>query len=84
MEVYRALKIRLPHLLAEERPNVLDLAVRMRLAAEEYAERLLKEGGVQTHGGGVEQTPRSRHPNFYIEGSPGPGARRPGSTAGSR
>ncbi|CCC82197.1 Transposase related protein [Thermoproteus tenax Kra 1] len=43
MEVYRALKVELPHLLAEERPDVLDLAVRMRPAAEEYAERLLKE-----------------------------------------
>ncbi|ACB40627.1 zinc ribbon domain-containing protein [Pyrobaculum neutrophilum] len=43
MGVYRALKIRLPYRLVEERPDVLDLAVRMHLAAEEYARRLLKE-----------------------------------------
>ncbi|CCC81909.1 zinc ribbon domain-containing protein [Thermoproteus tenax] len=42
-QVYRALKIRIPWCLVEERPDVLDLTVRMHLAAEEYARRLLKE-----------------------------------------
>ncbi|ABL88618.1 transposase, IS605 OrfB [Pyrobaculum islandicum DSM 4184] len=42
-QTYRVLKIRIPWRLVEERPDVLDLAVRMRLAAEEYVRRLLKE-----------------------------------------
>ncbi|ABL88572.1 transposase, IS605 OrfB [Pyrobaculum islandicum DSM 4184] len=42
-QVYRTLKIRIPWRLVEERPDVLDLAVRMHLAVEEYVRRLLKE-----------------------------------------
>ncbi|ABL87822.1 transposase, IS605 OrfB [Pyrobaculum islandicum DSM 4184] len=42
-QVYRTLKIRIPWRLVEERPDVLDLAVRMHLAVEEYAKKLLKE-----------------------------------------
>ncbi|ABL88347.1 transposase, IS605 OrfB [Pyrobaculum islandicum DSM 4184] len=42
-QVYRVLKIKIPWKLVEERPDVLDLAVRMRLAVEEYAKTLLKE-----------------------------------------
>ncbi|WP_053240347.1 zinc ribbon domain-containing protein [Pyrobaculum islandicum] len=43
MYVYRTLRIEIPWRLVEERPDVLGLAVRMRLAVEEYARRLLKE-----------------------------------------
>ncbi|ABL88870.1 hypothetical protein Pisl_1719 [Pyrobaculum islandicum DSM 4184] len=43
MYAYRTLKIEIPWQLVEERPDVLNLAVRMHLAAEEYARRLLKE-----------------------------------------
>ncbi|WP_167827570.1 hypothetical protein [Pyrobaculum islandicum] len=42
-QTYRTLKIRIPWKLIEERPDVLDLATRMHLAAEEYVRKLLKE-----------------------------------------
>ncbi|ABL88585.1 hypothetical protein Pisl_1428 [Pyrobaculum islandicum DSM 4184] len=42
-QVYRTLKIRIPWRLVEERPDVLDLAVRIHLAAEKYVKTLLKE-----------------------------------------
>ncbi|ABL88344.1 hypothetical protein Pisl_1176 [Pyrobaculum islandicum DSM 4184] len=42
-QAYRVLKIKIPWKLVEERPDVLDLVTRMRLAAEEYVRRLLKE-----------------------------------------
>ncbi|ABL87511.1 transposase, IS605 OrfB [Pyrobaculum islandicum DSM 4184] len=43
MYAYRTLRVEIPWRLVEERPDVLGLAVRMRLAVEEYARRLLKE-----------------------------------------
>ncbi|ACB39080.1 hypothetical protein [Pyrobaculum neutrophilum] len=42
-QVYRTLKLEIPWRLVEERPDVLDLAARMRLAAEEFARKLSKE-----------------------------------------
>ncbi|ABL88988.1 transposase, IS605 OrfB [Pyrobaculum islandicum DSM 4184] len=43
MYAYRTLRVEIPWRLVEERPDVLDLATRMHLAAEEYVRRLLKE-----------------------------------------
>ncbi|ACB39526.1 zinc ribbon domain-containing protein [Pyrobaculum neutrophilum] len=43
MYAYRTLRVEIPWRLVEERPDVLDLVTRMRLAAEEYVRRLLKE-----------------------------------------
>lgn len=42
-QAYRTLKIEIPWRVVEERPDVLDLVVRMRQAAEEFARKLSKE-----------------------------------------